>query len=327
MQKYLFCFIAFCIVFSSCKEESDPTPVARDLSEYLIEMETHLPPANYKDLTFINDSVGIAVGGPGIIMRTADGGNSWRKIDSGTDFLLSHIRFFNHETGYIIGREDVNGVILKTIDGGLHWNIEWQESWEYPSGISVPDSLNGYILMSNYLLRTQDRGETWNRVPLEHGVKGFTIDFKNLNEGIMGSSNGAFYRTSTSGYSWERVQSKLQSHLYNAIFRDDHTYIKSDSHLLILDKNNNQNIVSIPHTFKIHMIGPTEAIGIGHKYDELGSFPHGVIYYTKEFKTWSEQTQFKNSAYQFISLAPMGKNKYMIIGFNAHEGVVLVFQK
>ena len=55
------------------------------------------------------------VGNKGLIMYSADGGNTWERQNSGTQEDLFDIRFYDKYTGYVTGR---NGTILKTTNGG-----------------------------------------------------------------------------------------------------------------------------------------------------------------------------------------------------------------
>lgn len=61
---------------------------------------------------------GCAAGEHGIIVRTSDGGETWRVQSSPTDRNLESIAVSNSTTGWIVGDE---GTILGTVDGGAHW--------------------------------------------------------------------------------------------------------------------------------------------------------------------------------------------------------------
>jgi photosystem II stability/assembly factor-like uncharacterized protein len=76
---------------------------------------------------FFNERDGLIGGGdtpwqnngisPGIILRTTDGGKSWRSVHR-SQTRISDFAFVNAKIGYAGG---VNGVLLKTVDSGVSW--------------------------------------------------------------------------------------------------------------------------------------------------------------------------------------------------------------
>jgi len=84
----------------------------------------YLPCSWLRDVVFINDSTGWIVGDYGFIWHTADTGNTWQKIESGTDADLNSIVFVdNGNVGYIFGEHNTllkydktgNSVIYKPL--------------------------------------------------------------------------------------------------------------------------------------------------------------------------------------------------------------------
>ena len=61
---------------------------------------------------------GYAVGHPGIILRTTDGGVTWQLQSSGTKAVLYKVADLDNNTAWISGGA---GVILHTTDGGAAW--------------------------------------------------------------------------------------------------------------------------------------------------------------------------------------------------------------
>jgi photosystem II stability/assembly factor-like uncharacterized protein len=52
---------------------------------------------------FLSGQTGFAVDGGGIILKSVDGGNSWTKLNSGTTIRLTGVRFVNDQVGFVIG--------------------------------------------------------------------------------------------------------------------------------------------------------------------------------------------------------------------------------
>jgi hypothetical protein len=75
---------------------------------------------------FTTIDTGFVVGNMGVILKTTDSGNNWSVVfNDNTFYYLGAIAFINNNIGYAVGGEGENGGrILKTIDGGLTWNID-----------------------------------------------------------------------------------------------------------------------------------------------------------------------------------------------------------
>jgi hypothetical protein len=75
------------------------------------------PTGNHlKSIMFPSSNTGYAVGN-GTIIKTTDGGNSWKSIPYGTPYSLSSVYFTDDNTGYAAGYP---GIILKTTEGEEH---------------------------------------------------------------------------------------------------------------------------------------------------------------------------------------------------------------
>ena len=75
----------------------------------------------FKDILFVSDSVGIAIGTNGIIYKTSDYGEQWQLINYNSTSTLNSIDFFSDSTLYIVGE---NGLVLKSLDIGNTWSQE-----------------------------------------------------------------------------------------------------------------------------------------------------------------------------------------------------------
>lgn len=68
----------------------------------------------YEDIQMVNTMIGYACTNDGIILKSSNGGNSWKQQATGSTVALSELFFVNSYTGYAAG---VNGTLLKTTDG------------------------------------------------------------------------------------------------------------------------------------------------------------------------------------------------------------------
>lgn len=70
---------------------------------------------------FLNASLGWRAGDSGEIFKTADGGATWVKQNSGINAAIQGIAFLDAQTGWATG---AYGAILRTSDGGTTWAVD-----------------------------------------------------------------------------------------------------------------------------------------------------------------------------------------------------------
>src|SRR5690242_13508930 len=73
-------------------------------------------------VALIDVDTAVAVGRFGTILRTGDGGVTWRLQSAGTTADLHGVCFTDPQTGTVVGS---GGAILRTNDGGLTWSSQW----------------------------------------------------------------------------------------------------------------------------------------------------------------------------------------------------------
>lgn len=119
-----------------------------------------------KDLDFLDDETGMAVGAQGSIAKTTDGGASWVKMDSDMPLNanLLHIQMLSTDTAWAVSRA-LDNHIWKTVDGGESWVSYSLEPSAYLTGIHFVNDTLGYVYGGSSafgrVYRTIDGGETW----------------------------------------------------------------------------------------------------------------------------------------------------------------------
>ena len=76
-----------------------------------------------RDAAFANDSLGLVVGDAGLVLKTTDGGVTWKQKP--TNFTSVDIRFVTFASPTIAYASGNFGLVLKSVDAG--------ETWTYPS--------------------------------------------------------------------------------------------------------------------------------------------------------------------------------------------------
>jgi photosystem II stability/assembly factor-like uncharacterized protein len=107
------------------------------------------------------------VGDSGLFSITLDAGETWNTtflIDA-TSIQLSSVCFTSPLTGYVGGRSEVTeGIIYKTIDGGITWNETVTPESVFDRDykrIVFPTPEIGYALTRGMCMKTTDAGDHW----------------------------------------------------------------------------------------------------------------------------------------------------------------------
>lgn len=152
-----------------------------------------------------------------LLMRTEDGGDTWRRIIVPSKTELFHLDFNNNSHGWIVGDQ---GVILSTTDEGLTWKKQ-------ESGVSVAlfnvdfrDDNDGYAVgRRGTILRTENGGRTWNKVESNFSESLMRVDFADDKNGWIVGYAGNILRSGDRGKSWVRQESGTRERLYG-LFMD-----------------------------------------------------------------------------------------------------------
>jgi len=157
--------------------------------------------------------------GPGKLLRSENGGESWMLIDlSGRAGMILDVKFLDPNIGFVFAGtsgdlEQSNALILKTTDGARTWREVYRSGrlneiiWK----ASFADKLVGYATVQNddpanvqqRVVKTIDGGEHWSEMPLvsRAGVEELGIAFVTSDKGWVGTSVGGF-ETNDGGKSW-----------------------------------------------------------------------------------------------------------------------------
>jgi photosystem II stability/assembly factor-like uncharacterized protein len=132
----------------------------------------------------------------------AQGG--WIQQTSNTILTLNDVFFLNDNTGFI-GAEQ--GRILRTIDGGVTWEVQDMNIPDYFYSIHFPSNSIGYAvggqtIISGVIYKTINGGVSWN--PLQNIPTNSLMGtyFINDNTGFVISWPGPIYKTDNGGSSW-----------------------------------------------------------------------------------------------------------------------------
>lgn len=152
-----------------------------------------------------------------LLMRTEDGGETWRRIALPVKTELFHLDFSGNSHGWIVGD---GGLVLHTEDEGMTWRKQ-------NAGTSLPlfhvdfrDDKEGYIVgKQGTILRTQDSGDTWQTVGTPFKETLMRVDFADDKKGWVVGYGGTILRSEDKGRSWLKENTNTKSRLYG-LFMD-----------------------------------------------------------------------------------------------------------
>ena len=169
-------------------------------------------------VSFVDDRQGWAVGHWGVVLHTADGGETWalQRSDVKADRPLFAVQFFDASRGVAVG---LWSLVLVTEDGGASWQTV---TMPVPEGAKKAD-LNLLGLFGDakgrlyataergMVLRSDDGGRTWTYL-----VTGYTGSFwagLATRDGTLLAAGlrGSLYRSADEGRSWTRIDTQSKS--------------------------------------------------------------------------------------------------------------------
>jgi len=145
---------------------------------------------------------GWACGRLGTILHTADGGRTWSKQHSESQYTLSSVSFVDSKKGWVVGD---GGTILATQDGGKSWKKQKSPVDHYLFGVDFVSPNEGWIVSGNTtILHTVDGGKTWS---VQHTGEDFHLKAVSFCDSLHGWAVGEYgfiYGTADGGAIWTR---------------------------------------------------------------------------------------------------------------------------
>lgn len=204
--------------------------------------------ARLRGVSAVTDRVAWASGASGTVLRTADGGATWQKLQvpDAEHLDFRDVDAIDASTAYIlsIGAGPASR-ILKTTDAGRSWTPQFTNNdpkgfldamafWDARRGVVMGDSIDGRF----DILRTLDGGETWARIaadklppalPNEGAFAGSGTNVAVLPGGLAWIGTGASTRcrvlhTTDYGATWTiaetPVAASASAGIFSVAFRD-----------------------------------------------------------------------------------------------------------
>lgn len=188
--------------------------------------------ASLRGLSVVNEKIVWASGTGGTVIRTTDGGRTWKVIIvPGAEKLdFRDIEAFDANTAYILSiGNGGSSRIYKTTDGGTTWKLQFTNKdekafydavacWDRTNCIAMSDPVDGrYVLIT-----TTDGGLGWNSMPADKmpaakdGEAAFAASGtcliasgKNTAFLVSGGNDARVFRSDDRGSTWSVVESPI----------------------------------------------------------------------------------------------------------------------
>lgn len=155
---------------------------------------------------FLDSKTGWLCGGsPGgsAILKTSDGGVSWKRGDTGITAGITKVRFADADRGWALTREPVDQAFV-TVDGGAHWSVSPSAELGKATDMFFPTPQSGWAINRHgAIFHTKDGGKTWI---LQHSVSGeylSALHFTSPDTGWAVGTGGTLLRYV--GSAWKKV--------------------------------------------------------------------------------------------------------------------------
>jgi photosystem II stability/assembly factor-like uncharacterized protein len=159
-------------------------------------------------VSFPNEKDGWTCGRFGTILHTANGGKTWTRQNSGTDYTLSSVCFVDGQNGWAVGDQ---GIIIHTVDGGKTWEMQKSPVPYVLMNVYFISPLKGWIVGERtHILSTQNGGKTWR---VQFSDEDFILKAASFCDELHGWAVGEYgyiYHTTNGGATWEKQAGYLR---------------------------------------------------------------------------------------------------------------------
>jgi photosystem II stability/assembly factor-like uncharacterized protein len=160
-------------------------------------------PTYPNQIDFVDSMHGWIACDDGVVMRTANGGGTWQRVDVDGDDVEA-ISFIDAQKGWCVAGTDRGGRIYTSTDGGQSWS-EVSEVDGQVRDLEFRDSTRGWMT-SGGVRYTIDGGATWTSASTPEGTIR-SLAMATLKAGWAVGDGGLILRTTNGGRTWAAAAS------------------------------------------------------------------------------------------------------------------------
>jgi photosystem II stability/assembly factor-like uncharacterized protein len=197
----------------------------------------------FLSIRFAGKKIGLAIGSvwqrvgkedvvvDSLVMRTDDGGETWRRVSVPSKVELYHLDFTDSSHAWIVGDK---GLILASTDGGSTWRVQSSGVSRALFNIDFRDDNDGYAVGGGgAILWTENGGATWDKVnnPYTETLK--RVDFADDKNGWIVGYGGSILRSSDKGRTWIRQSTNTKDRIYGLFMSKKYGWAVGENGLVL----------------------------------------------------------------------------------------------
>jgi photosystem II stability/assembly factor-like uncharacterized protein len=146
--------------------------------------------------------------------------SQWAPQNSGTTHDFTSSSFVDASTGYVLGFNGSEAILLKTTDSGDNWTPTNFYTTNYCTNVFFLDAMHGWVADNKGLLHfTTDGGENWDSKIITNKYL-HAVQFTDINTGWVVGENGQIFKTTNGGTTWDQQTSGTVQRLVKLFFLD-----------------------------------------------------------------------------------------------------------
>jgi photosystem II stability/assembly factor-like uncharacterized protein len=146
-----------------------------------------------------------ACGDKGTLLRSTNGGLTWKRVASGTAENLVFLRFPDRRDGWVAG----DRTVLHSSDAGAHWTVQ-AKLGPVITGVDFADANTGWIASARgypgfgcAVYGTTDGGAHWTRLTILSGFFRSWIVALTSDQAVIGGAGGRLSHMTDGGATWQ----------------------------------------------------------------------------------------------------------------------------
>nr|WP_075349996.1 YCF48-related protein [Algoriphagus marinus] len=170
---------------------------------------------DFESINWVDSELGFIVG-ENLIIRTIDGGISWKEYPITFEGKLKDVDFWDKDLGVAVGE---NGLIFRTSDGGGNWIKISPPTTSNLLSIAFSNSTKIIAIGENGLIfRSEDAGQTWSSILSGSNLNLNDLFVVNQDTAFVASNEGKILRTYDGGLQWISINSGQSQNLKGITF-------------------------------------------------------------------------------------------------------------
>lgn len=183
---------------------------------------------NFTSVYFQSEKLGFLTCYDGSILKSNDGGKSWRQVETKNILPLYGISFLSENVGFAVGGQSYCGgtgckvpgyLMLKTSDGGETWySIPLPYKQADLRTIKFYSPTFGITIGTGARLFTRDEGKTWTTFTSDEMKVCNHLYLLSENVAYISGSKGQLFKTSNGGATWKNLSYNYPYYMQSLMF-------------------------------------------------------------------------------------------------------------